>query len=379
MTLNRYAYVTTSRVGEASEVNYFALIDGWRPGARVEKARFKSAMKILIIKRDKIGDMLLTTPLLRHLRHALPDAQIDMLANDYNAWVVERHSAIDRLWVYRRARAGSRIRLGAAIAQLWQTFQLRWQRYDIAIIAGGEESPRATKRVLRINAKRMIGFCSSADCRRALSDPLEPLPSEHEVGRMLRLLQPLGIEPPTEPIYPEFSPDATAIEAARAWLAGRNLGNYVIIGLGARRAKKQPSTAQVLRWSEHIFRHWQLPTVFMWTPGPSDNALYPGDDEIAEPVVRAQRDYIHPFRGPLQPAIGLIWHARCSIFPDSGLMHFAAASPGGVLGLFADTNVSPSPAQWGPVGPRARFLEAQVAVAELRDNQIYSEIEDLLN
>lgn len=327
-------------------------------------------MKILVIKRDKIGDMLLTTPMLRHLRRALPNAQIDMLANDYNAWVVERHSAIDKLWVYSRARVGSEIRFRAAIAQLGQTLQLWRQSYDVAIIAGGEESPRATKRVLRLGAKRTIGFCSSAQCKRALSDPLEPLPAQHEVARMLRLLQPLGIDPPNEPIYPEFTPDASAVEAACAWLAGRQLSNYVIIGLGARRAKKQPSTEQVLRWSEYFFKHWQLPTVFMWTPGPSANALYPGDDDIAEPVLRAQRDYIHPFRGALQPAIGLIWHARCSIFPDSGLMHFAASSPGGVLGLFADTSVSPSPAQWGPVGPRALSRSASGGRATSRRSDI---------
>ena len=39
--------------------------------------------KILILKRDKIGDMLLTTPMLSLLRQALPDAEIHLLANDY--------------------------------------------------------------------------------------------------------------------------------------------------------------------------------------------------------------------------------------------------------------------------------------------------------
>ena len=42
-------------------------------------------MKIVILKRDKVGDMLLVTPMLEHLRASLPDAEIHMLANDYNA------------------------------------------------------------------------------------------------------------------------------------------------------------------------------------------------------------------------------------------------------------------------------------------------------
>jgi heptosyltransferase-3 len=46
-------------------------------------------MKILIIKRDKIGDMLLVTPMLQHLRQSLPHATIDFLANDYNYFVLK--------------------------------------------------------------------------------------------------------------------------------------------------------------------------------------------------------------------------------------------------------------------------------------------------
>ena len=46
-------------------------------------------MKIIILKRDKVGDMLLVTPMLQHLRGCLPQARIHLLANDYNAWVME--------------------------------------------------------------------------------------------------------------------------------------------------------------------------------------------------------------------------------------------------------------------------------------------------
>ena len=38
-------------------------------------------MKIVILKRDKVGDMLLVTPMLEHLRTSLPHAEIHMLAD----------------------------------------------------------------------------------------------------------------------------------------------------------------------------------------------------------------------------------------------------------------------------------------------------------
>ena len=59
-------------------------------------------------------------------------------------------------------------------------------------------------------------------------------------------------------------------------------------------------------------------------------------------------------------------------------MHFAAASPGGVLGLFAETDVSPAPAQWAPRGPKAGYLEAGKSVSELPDALVYERLSLLL-
>jgi ADP-heptose:LPS heptosyltransferase len=95
---------------------------------------------------------------------------------------------------------------------------------------------------------------------------------------------------------------------------------------------------------------------------------------VAQPILDADIPYIHPFRGPLREALGLIWSAKASVFPDSGLMHFAAASPGGVLGLFAETDVSPSPVQWAPRGRNVGYLEADKSVEELPDELVFEKI-----
>ena len=62
-------------------------------------------MKVLVTKRDKLGDLLLATPMLAQLKRALPGVEVHLLANDYNAWVMEGHTDIDRVWVCRRARS----------------------------------------------------------------------------------------------------------------------------------------------------------------------------------------------------------------------------------------------------------------------------------
>ena len=339
-------------------------------------------MKILVIKRDKIGDMLLTTPMLQHLKQSLPQAQVHVLANDYNAWVIRDNPNVDRIWIYNRVRTGKEVSLWAAIKQAFLMIRLRYERYDVAIVAGGDESKRAIARARWVAPKRVISYCArDSKLVRHVTDPLPPVPALHEADRMLAELAPLGIALPSVPIHPQYTLPPEWQRFADAWLVEHGLqrGQYVVMGLGARRAKKQPTTQQILDWSQHFKAQWGLDTVFMWTPGKSDNPLYPGDDEIAQPVLDARQPFIHPFRGALMPALGLIWGARTSIFPDSGLMHFAAASPGGVLGLFAETDVSPSPRQWGPLGEKAACMEARKDVGELSNDQVFAQVRALLD
>lgn len=337
-------------------------------------------MKILVVKRDKIGDLLLTTPMISHLRSSLPSAQIHLLGNNYNAWVLKGNADIDRLWVYRRVRVGRRVRIGAALGIVGLQWQLRRQNFDVAIVANGIEAPRAIWRATSTRAKRIIAYVGNASKFPGVNDPLRVDESEHEADRITRLLTPLGIAMPDKPVLPKFALPENSHRFAQQWLMERQLvpRGYLVLGLGARHRQRQPSTGQILEWTRHFKREWGLDTVFMWTPGSSGDPIYPGDDDIAQPVLQANAAQIHPFRGPIEPALGLIWNAATSIFPDSGLMHLAAASPGGVLGLFADTARQPAPARWAPRGVNAHYLEAPNAVPELANEVVYSRLERLL-
>ena len=338
-------------------------------------------MKILVIKRDKIGDLLLTTPMLAHLRRSRPGDEIHLLANDYNAWVVKDAPEIDRLWVYRRVRTGRSVSASAAIGSAWQLLALRRERYDVTIVANGTESHRAIKRAIAVGAKRVIAYVDDPARWPRVTDPLPVNRTLHEMDALLAMLAPLGVPAAFGPLWPTYRLPASEQVFADKWLAERGLAprRYVVLGLGARRAKKQPTRDQILRWTERFKVELGLDTVFMWTPGASDNPLYPGDDEVAQPVLDAGARWIHPFRGPILPALGLIWNARTSLFPDSGLMHFAAASPGGVLGFFAETDVSPGPTNWAPRGPRAAWLEAAKSVAELSDEEVFGAVRALVS
>lgn len=334
-------------------------------------------MKILIIKRDKIGDMLLMTPMLEHLRQQCPEANIHVLANDYNAWIVEDNPNIDRLWIYPRARHGATLRLGAIWTQLLQTGQLRRERFDVAIVGGGVISPRAINRALRVCAKRTIAYCADTGYP-GVSDPLCRPAELHEVEANTHLLSPLGIGMLDAPIYPVYPLSLQWIDFGKRWIHERGLRErgYIVLGINARRVKRKPTFEQIRRWSDHFRAEWGLDTVLMWQPGGWQNRVYPGDDERMEPLLNTMPSYVHPFchEGSLFPALGIIWSAATSIFPDGGMAHLASVSPGGVLALFAETDISPHPDHWRPYAPQSDYLEAGKAVAELDDAEVFARI-----
>jgi len=247
---------------------------------------------------------------------------------------------------------------------------------------GGDESHRGIRRAMASGAARVVAYAHAPENYGArLTDALPPPVQGHETARMLALLAPLGLTDCARKIEaPEFALAADAVAFARGWLAARQLREcgYAVIGVGARRAKKQPAAEQIVRWATRLFDTHRLPTVFMWTPGAAANGRYPGDDALAQAVVDHALPYVHPFRGPIREALGLVFHARASVMPDSGLMHFAAASPGGVVGLFADPADSAPASRWAPLGPRARHLEAAKCVAELSDDAVFEALESLL-
>jgi hypothetical protein len=59
-------------------------------------------------------------------------------------------------------------------------------------------------------------------------------------------------------------------------------------------------------------------------------------------------------------------------------MHFAAASPGGVVGLFARAGLGPPPTRWGPRGPRAHVVQAATDIPSEPDDSVLEKIAALV-
>jgi heptosyltransferase-3 len=330
-------------------------------------------MKILVVKRDKIGDLLLTTPLLSNLRCALPNAQIDVLANDYNAWVVKGNPCVNRLWIYRRARAQGRFRGFAVVQQFHQNFAIRAATYDIAIVANGEYSPRAVSRTLRVGAIETISYSNgSAAMSRRLSVPPPTNEADHEIERLLGLGTSLGVHVRSALARPEFALPKRWSAEAQTWLDANHLtaGRFLVVGIGARYPETQPHAQQVLRWARWAKDVLDLDTVVHFTPGEPADRGYPGSSSLAREIHAAALPYVYLLPPRIDIAIAIVGVAHASVLPDGGLMHFAALSAGGVVGLFASRVTLSSPLRWGPRGEHVVVVDARRAIAEVDDHEV---------
>lgn len=94
-----------------------------------------AAPRILLIRPDHLGDMVLTTPVLDVLKNHIPQAHITMMVGPWSSEVVARHPAIDRLLLCQFPgfqRAPQKL-LTPYIMLFSFARQLRRSSYDIAI------------------------------------------------------------------------------------------------------------------------------------------------------------------------------------------------------------------------------------------------------
>ena len=347
-------------------------------------------MKIIILKRDKLGDLLLTTPMLQLLKECFPSSIIAVVAPQSSAWILKDTPFVDELYSYPQPKSFNLKSIISLFKQLIIFLKIRGEHFDIAIAAGGEFSHRAVKRLLWMNAKRTISFVPKNKIINGISDPIVEInygrKGCHEALRMIELLKPIiQLKKNLSLPLPYFYPPQDWLKKAESFLTKHRLQKkkYIVFGLGSRREKKQASREQIIETALYVYKKYQMKTILVWTPGSKNNKGYPGDDELAHIILKGAPKEIIPLKLPLDLTIGVnltigvIWSARKSIFPDSGLMHFAAASPGGVIGLFAETNISPHPAQWGPLGINSSYIEAKKTIKELGATFLHRELNDL--
>jgi ADP-heptose:LPS heptosyltransferase len=195
----------------SSILTFVRLYGASRARAATKKAQGPyQAPRILLVRPDHLGDMILVTPILQAIRASIPNAQITMMIGPWSNEIVARHPAINRVITcpfpgFQRASQGALepYQLLFSTAQ-----QLRSDDYDLAINLRPDFWWGAALLYLAAIPQR-IGYATeltSPFLTRALPFP----PAEHATVSNLRLasagIQALGYPALAEPYTPASYP-----------------------------------------------------------------------------------------------------------------------------------------------------------------------------
>lgn len=153
-------------------------------------------MKILVIQTAFLGDVILTTPLIRKIKEFFPNAEIDIVTTPEGSEILKNNPAISEIIVYDKHRTESS--WGALFAK---GMKLRKKKYDMAFLP--HRSFRTGLLAFLSGTKERIGFGgspSSIFLTRRIKRDL----SIHEIQRNLALLEPFfgKVEPIPPDVYP---------------------------------------------------------------------------------------------------------------------------------------------------------------------------------
>ncbi len=290
-------------------------------------------MNILIIRRDNIGDLLCTTPLMVGIKEQLKVDRLDVVTNTYVAPVLKGNDFIDTLYVYHKLKHGHTSFFKVIYERLKLIFHLRQHHYDYILAFDART----------LNLTRFLR-------KTKVLTPMIDWTNKTEVERAWELGQRMGLKglpgPLTLPLH-LYDPSSNKNNI-------QTLGIYI----SARRIKQQYS---ITKWATLIRKlheiNPKLTFHIFWSPGNLQNHMHPGDDEKADTLKNTLKNLPIQFISTptLESLIEALQRCGSMIMSDGGAMHMAAALNCPIIALFGDSNAK----RWRPWGVPYTIMQSK--------------------
>ena len=308
--------------------------------------RWQGARKVLLVRLDNLGDVLLNTPAFHAVKAALPEASLSLLTSPVGAQVGQLHPDIDQVLVYQAPWVDPWQRLAQDSQREQQIIaRLKAEQFDGAIIFTSFRQSSLPAAYLCYLADIPLRVAASLDGSGSLLTTRYK-PSEHiihEVERGLNLVGAVGLMTDEQDLV--LRVPASATQEAERYLAAWGFGQrrpLVVVHPGC------SMPARTYPWEMYV------EVIGLLVAGLDASIVVTGAQDERELVTRVRDSVPEPYRscalgmaGELDfPALcALIQQADLLITNNTGPMHIAAALKTSVVALFALTN---PPEQWGP-------------------------------
>ena len=264
--------------------------------------------KFLIIRFSSIGDIVLTTPVIRCLKKQVPDAEVHFLTKSSFLPVVQHNPYLDKIHL---------------LAHSWELMieELKTEEYDYIIDLHHNTKTLRVKSALK---KKSFSFYKlNIEKYIYTSIKLNVLPKTHIVDRYLKTVESFGVKNHGGGLDYFISKEE---ETKREDIPVSHSAGFVACVIGAALGTKQ--------WPVHKWKEFcqQLEHPVILLGGPEDIGA---GNEIA--AVDDVKVYNACGKFKLNESADLVRKAKLVITNDTGLMHIAAAYKKPVISLWGNT------------------------------------------
>lgn len=264
--------------------------------------------KILIIRFSSIGDIVLTTPVVRCIRQQIPGSEVHYLTKKSFADIVSQNPYIDKVFALENS-------LGIIIKQL------RAEQYDF--IVDLHNNLRSFRVRMALNKPGSAFNKLNLEKWLIVNLKIDRLPDKHIVERYFESTAGLGIRNDQKGLdyFIRSTDEIDTDQLPEPWRSG-----FIAVVIGAKHATKR---MPVDRLTE-VARLVEKPVILLG--GPEDQENGNAIAEVAGPLVL---NYCG--KTTLGQSASLVRQSRLVITHDTGLMHIAAAFRKKIISIWGNT------------------------------------------
>jgi len=304
--------------------------------------------RILIVRTDRIGDVLLSTPVIKALRNVYPSSYIAMMVSPYSREIVEGNPYLDETIIYDKDNVQKSWLKSVAFA-----FRLREKKFDLAVIL------HPTNRVhlvtffagiaRRIGYDRKMGFLLTDRIKHTKQQGLK-----HEKDYCLDLLKLLNVEAKEAMIFMPINAESERLVQQMLRESGINSGDKLLaIHPGASCPSKIWPAERFARVADQIASEYGMKILIV---------AGTKDAELAQKVAAQTKSPLINLAGKtsVSQLASILKRCRLFISNDSGPVHISSAVGTPVISIFGRNQKGLSPSRWGPTGKKDKFLHKDI-------------------
>jgi len=315
-------------------------------------SEFPVYKRILIIRTDRIGDVLLSTPVIKAVKDFYPNSFLAVMVRPYAREIIEGNPYVDELIIYDKYGKHKSIQASIKFAT-----ELNKKRFDLAIIL------HPTNRVNLISffagIPERIGFNRKMGL--LLTKKIEDkkhLGEKHEMEYSLDVIRALGIEPRDKSLFMPIKQESEDwVDKILKRNNIRELDKLVAIHPGASCPSKIWPQEYFSELANRLVEEYSCKIIVI--SGPKD-------EKIAQKVIEKVEYPVVDLAGEttLSKLASILKRCKLFISNDSGPVHISTAVGTPVISIFGRNQKGLSPLRWGPLGEKDTYLHKDVGCVQ---------------